>query len=154
MVFQWCRNLLSFWDDFWDNQHPDAHTPFAWTPRNILAIAAACVVTLCVFEFSSFDRLGSFTFPGGHCQMRMTSAVCSACQFCRGWGRSVLHPPTQRRGGVQLGTVCGSVPYHCLHKRNCQRLIWLDPHTSWVPLQAPCGPGCSAHLHPSIAVWH
>ena len=34
------RNLLSFWDD----QHPDAKTPFAWTPRNIIAIPAACLV--------------------------------------------------------------------------------------------------------------
>lgn len=37
-----CRNLLSFWDE----QHPDADTPFKWIHRNILAIPAACVVRL------------------------------------------------------------------------------------------------------------
>ena len=36
-----CRQLLSTWD----SQHPGPDTPFAWTGRNIAAIAAACVVS-------------------------------------------------------------------------------------------------------------
>lgn len=41
-VVRQSRNLLGFWDD----QHPDAKTPFAWTPRNIIAIPAACLCAL------------------------------------------------------------------------------------------------------------
>ena len=40
------RSLLGVWDE----QHPGPNGRFSWTPRNIIAIAAACVVRRCSYQ--------------------------------------------------------------------------------------------------------
>ena len=53
------RSLLGVWDE----QHPGPRDPFVWSPRNIIAIAAACVVR-----------------AGCQCMQLLTASACSTSE--------------------------------------------------------------------------
>ena len=125
-----CRTLLSSWDE----QHPGPKTAFTWSPRNIVAIAAACVVSVMFLHCSlnALFRLQSsacFSIRWLSCtnvhSLPQANGTCTPFAAVRIVGelswrgrRTLLRSFAECGGWIQPARVYRPLAYHCCNQRH------------------------------------